>query len=197
MLYIIFFNISFSYCFHLQCLLGLGYFYSNSDECIEFEEKYDVNSQKCNEIEVDMVQNVNGTKRSYSELLMGEQIISEYQKVKSGQGMSHLTFLQYSNMDCAEKSRIHNRVWQWALKARSLLPNDQGLFCLILLHLMKNAHQYFNMDNPSDFQNKILEDKHLSETTRQEIIDTYKKANKKMHEVRSFKSKNHINEQKE
>ena len=109
-------------------LIRLRLFYSNSDECIEFEERNDVQSVKTNPSEIHMVQNENGTQKSCSELLMGEQIISEYHKVKSGERMSHLTFMQYANMESAEKSRIHNRVRQWALKARTSLPNDHGIF---------------------------------------------------------------------
>ena len=53
------------------------------------------------------------------------------------------------------------------------------------------------MDKPSEFQNKILEDKHLLESTRQEIIETFKKANQKVNEVRVLKSRNRIDEQTE
>ena len=45
-----------------------------------------------------------------SELIMGEQLISECEKSFKSQPVSHLTFSQYSQMDSEAKNRIHNRV---------------------------------------------------------------------------------------
>ena len=81
-----------------------------------------------------------------SELLLGEQVISEYDKSLKGEQMSHLTFPQYQQMGSEEENRIHNCVRQWAFKARECLPNDYGIFCLVISHLLKNAHHYFEME---------------------------------------------------
>ena len=72
-------------------------------------------------------------KRNCSELLFSEQLMCEALK---GDDASKLTLLQYKQMMKQEKFRISNRVRQWALKAREYLPNEHGLFCLVIGHLL-------------------------------------------------------------
>ena len=159
-------------------LIILGLFYSQSDECYEFGERGDEQSHS---------RDNDAQKRPCSEHLMAEQIISECEKQISGRNMSHLTFEQYQNMDVEQKSRISNCIRQWALKVRNALPSDHGIFCLVVSHLLKNAHRYFNMNEPSELQRKILENKVLSEDTKQDVISQFKEANKKVREVRDLK----------
>ena len=133
-----------------------------------------------------------------SEMLFSEQMISECEKSIAGDQVSHLTFMQYQNMDTEAKSRIHNRVRQWSLKARESLPkDDHGLFCLVVGHLLKNAHRYFKLDGVSDFQHHILEEKSISDITRQKIMDDFKNANQKIREIGHLKCKNRLAEQQE
>ena len=130
--------------------------------------------------------------RNCSEVLFSEQIISEANVCE----VSHLTFLQYQAMSKEQKSQISNRVRQWALKARESLPHDnQGLFCLVVSHLLRNAHRYFGMESPSDMQMCILEKNSVSQNTREDIISNFKNASKKLREVCDFKKKNRIPEQ--
>ena len=53
------------------------------------------------------------------------------------------------------------------------------------------------MDHPSEFQEKILENRTLSESTKQKVIENFKEANKKVHELRHLKGKNRVIEQQE
>ena len=107
-------------------------FYSKSDSCNQFEERGDMQTKSSGSQLLKAKQ--------CSELLMGEQLISECEKAVSGQHVSHLTFIQYESMDSDEKTRIHNCVHQWALKARNNLPSNHGIFCLVVAHLLRNAH---------------------------------------------------------
>ena len=111
--------------------------------------------------------------------------------------MSNLTFMQYQNLDSESRNWIHNRVRQRALKVRNYLPNEHGMFCLVLAHLLKNAHRYFDMQNPSGFQQHILEEKAISDVKKSEIMHEFKVANKEIREVTSLNSKNRLKEQKE
>ena len=110
--------------------------------------------------------------------------------------MSKLTFLQYQAMDNDEKNKIQNRVRQWSLKARESLPKDHGLFCLVVSHLLKNAHRYFSLEHPSELQTSLLEEK-ISEVTKQKFIEDCKDVNRKVREIRALKSQNRVCEQKE
>ena len=53
---------------------------------------------------------------------------------------NQLTVSEYKSMDSESKCRLHNKVRQWALWARISLPNEHSLFCLVVSHLLKNAH---------------------------------------------------------
>ena len=190
----------------------LRLFYSKSDEC-KFEEENEAQSKikkssepqiitQCseNDISIDSSEEPSSMytpPKKCSELLMSEQLISECKKTVEGEDMSHLTFLQYEQMDIEDKMKIQNRVQQWALKARQFLPNDHGLFCLVVTHLLKNAHHYFNLKGPSEMQTKILENRSMSEETKQKVLENFKEANKKVREVRDLKKKNRLVEQQE
>ena len=133
-----------------------------------------------------------------SEKLFSEQLVSECQNQLSGESTCHLTLYQYQNMPAEQRNRIQNWVRQWALKARESLPKDyQGIFCLVAAHLLKNAHRYFNMNEPSEFQKYILEQNSISDNTRQKIIENFKETNKSMREVIGLKGKNCISEQQQ
>ena len=110
--------------------------------------------------------------------MFAEQLGSECEKALTGEHVSCLTLLQYESMGYKEKNHLNNRIRQWALKARENLWNDHGVFCLVLGHLLHNAHRYFKMDRPSELQEKLLEDRTISECTRQQVITEFKVANK-------------------
>ena len=84
---------------------------------------------------------------------------------------------------------------QWLLKAQESLPTDYPMFCLVVGHLLRNAHRYFNIEHPSDFQRKIVEEKSVSEKTRQMIMSEFKLANQKVRQAGILKSKNRLVEQ--
>ena len=88
---------------------------------------------------------VNKKKNASDELFM-EQIVSECEKTMHSSQPSYLTFSQYDAMESDQKMCIHNRIRQWALKARESLPKDHGIFCLVVAHLLKNAHRYFDLE---------------------------------------------------
>ena len=97
-------------------LIKLRLFYSNSGDNNQCEDgEHDVQSSKESGFENAQTNKDTG-KVKCSELLFIEQLISECQKPMQGQSMSQLTFVQYENMDSTQKSKIQNRVRQWALK---------------------------------------------------------------------------------
>ena len=119
-------------------------------------------------------------KRKCSENLFGEQLISEGNKEMNGDSYSELTLDQYQNMSTEEKSRLSNRVQQWALKARNTLPNEHGLSCLVVGHLLKNAHRYFGRDKPSALQQFSVNSQKNIDESREKVIKEFKDSNKKM-----------------
>ena len=131
-----------------------------------------------------------------SDLSLGEELMNDSENRVQGKNGSHLTFEHYQSMDCEQKLKLQNRVRQWALKARSLLPMDHGMFCLVLVHLLKNAHRYFNMERQSNFQTTLIED-NISDGIKQSIIDDFKEVNKRVREVRDLKCKNRVREQQD
>ena len=154
-----------------------------------------------NEEDTEISVNFEGSKgskcnaRNVSEFLFAEQVVSECQKSIRGDRVSELTFRQFQSMDSESKNKLNNRVRQWALKARNSLPNEHGLFCLVLSHLLKNAHRYFKLDGPSDFQKHVLEENSVSQEKREQIVQDFINANKKVREIGLLKSKNRIKEQ--
>ena len=80
-------------------------------------------------------------------------------------------------------------------KPRESLPSDHGLFCLVVAHLLKNAHRYFNMESQSEFQCNVLEEKSVSESTRRNLLESFHKANKQIREIGDLKCKNRVSEQ--
>ena len=123
-------------------------------------------------------------------------MISEFEKLRKPDEVSHLTLLQYENMNSEQKIRLSNRIRQWALKARENLPRDHGVFCLVVAHLLKNSHRYFDLDRPSDIQQQILEDKSMNESTREKMVEQFKDANKKVREA-ELKGKRRLVQQKQ
>lgn len=136
--------------------------YSKSGECIELEDGDDHDDVKCTNFH-DMSSNVNKSSGETSPLMLGEKICERSEQILQSDTENALTFEKYEQMEINQKNKIKNRVRQWALKARNALPNEHGMFCLVLSHLFKNAHKYFNMEKPSDFQKKLLEDRSISE----------------------------------
>ena len=135
-------------------------------------------------------------KKIVAKQLFCEKSVTESQTGLNGEPAACLTLQQYQDMDNEEKSHVHNRVRQWSLKARSLLPSDHGIFCLVVSHLLKNAHRYFHMERPSDIQNYLLENQNLSsEMALKDIIGKFQEANKKVREAGGLKCKNRIGEQ--
>ena len=183
-------------------------FYSKSGECNGFEEGNEghcknlksnhTNSPESRDVENDESACVmSNHKKKCSELIMTEQLISECQKKVEGGQVSHLTFMQYEQMDSDEKVKIQNRVRQWVMKARDSLPNDHGLFCLVMAHLLKNAHRYFHLEVPSEIQQKVLESRMVSDATKEKVIQNFKDVSKQIQHVRDLKSKNRLSEQQE
>ena len=111
------------------------------------------------------------------------------------QKSAQLTYKQYECMSSDEKNRLHNRVRQWALKARECLSNEHGLFCLVVSHLLRNAHRYFNIDKQSKMQCKILEQHTTSDEMKEKCVEMFKEANKKLREAGDLKGMNRITEQ--
>ena len=135
--------------------------------------------------------------KEISENIFSEQMISECTKTMQGQNPSHLTLMQYQAMSQEQKSHIINRVRQWALKARECMPSeDQGLFCLVAAHLLRNAHRYFSMETPSDLQLHTLTSKSVAESTKMKLIDECQQANKKLRVIGDLKCKKRLMEQK-
>ena len=116
--------------------------------------------------------------------------ISNGSKVSDQCFKQHLSLERYEAMSMEKRCRLHNQVRQWALKARDSLPNDHCIFCLVVVHLLKNAHWYFKLDRPSELQQQLLEEKEISDNTRQKIIDDFKQVNKLVCAVGDLKSKN-------
>ena len=138
------------------------------------------------------------SKKGLSEELFAEQIISECDKETRGDPASHLTLSQYESMSAEEKNHISNRVRQWALKARNSMPKeDHGLFCLVAAHLLKNSHRYFNLHAPSQMQLQILQEKEISEPTRQKIVDEFREVNKKLRVIGNLKVGKRVREQQD
>ena len=138
-----------------------------------------------------------GSKTKCSEMLFAEEIVCETENLLAGNMVSDLTFQQYQSMDPDCKLRLHNRVRQWALKARNALPNEHGLFVLVVSHLLKNAHRYFKLDHPYNLQEHILEGNSICESTRNKIIQDFKETNKKVRQIGLLKSKNRLKEQEQ
>ena len=95
--------------FFVAMLIKLRLFYSQSDENYEYEERCDEPLQS-QIIKQPVVHDVNIKRKKSSELVMGDQVISEFEKAMNGKNMSHLTFVQYQNMDNEQKLRMSNRI---------------------------------------------------------------------------------------
>ena len=96
-----------------------------------------------------------------------------------------------------EKSRMEMKVRQAAKRGRDKLPKEYNTFVMVVAHLLKNAHLYFNMKNPSVIQRRVLESKTITDEMRQEIIDDFKEANKSIRDVGNLRSMNRVREQNE
>ena len=108
-----------------------------------------------------------------------------------------MTFDQYNNLSVAERNKLDNRIRQWAHRCKKYLPSKHVLFVLLMAHLLRNAHTYFDLDQPSDIQCKVLESKCISDETKEKIVSEYKCANKKVREIKDMKGHNRVQEQKE
>lgn len=114
-----------------------------------------------------------------------------------GDDASKLTLLQYEQMMKQEKFQISNRVRQYVIKARESLPNKHGLFCLVIGHLLQNAHRYFNLDSPSDLQLNIMESSFQIKACSNQGNKICKSANRKLREVCDLKKKKRLQQQQE
>ena len=84
------------------------------------------------------------------------------------------------------------------MKARQSMPQqDHGLFCLVAAHLLRNSHKYFKQDKPSEMQVHILEEKTVTESIKQKVIEDFKDTNKKLHVIGDLKDKNRVSEQQQ
>ena len=183
--------------------MAMKLFYSKSEDRSDVG-KYELNLVSNGSVSVGIGESEIMEKRSLcstkecSDQIFSEQLVSEYQKQVCGERMSHLTLSQYSSMSGEQRSRINNRVRQWALKARNCMPSDnQGLFVLVAAHLLKNAHRYFNMEKPSDLQMNILSEKTVSDDMKQKILQDFKETNKTLRVINNLKESNRIEEQQE
>ena len=134
-------------------------------------------------------------KRRCSELLFGEQLINECEQAVKDEMFSELTLSQYQTLPLEEKHRLHNRVRQWALKAWQTLLNKHGLFCLVVGHLLRNAHRYFEMEGPSELQRHTSQGQNNHDISRDQMISEMKEANKKLCVINNLKGRNRIEEQ--
>ena len=132
-----------------------------------------------------------------SESLFGEQLISECEKAISGKDMSHLTLDQYNAMSKEQRSRLNNRVRQWAQKVKDSMPRDHGIYCLVLDHLLRNAHREFRMPNPSQLQQYILGNREISEEVKHQVIEEFKVLNQKVRLAGDLRKKKRTKEQQD
>ena len=115
------------------------------------------------------------------------------QKEHDDGGMS---YEQFQSLPSNERTKLDNRVRQWAHRSREHLPKKHFLFCLVLSHLLRNAHTYFNIPNPTDLQLKLFEEKCISDSTKHEFVAEFKEVNKRIREVCEMKQKRRVIDQK-
>ena len=130
-------------------------------------------------------------------VLNPEQLSNETEQSSTHGNLSNLSLKVYGEMKDESRSKIHNRVRQWSLKVRQAMPKDYRLFCLILSHLLKNAHRYFQMEKPSELQMKLFHDRCVAHNNREHLLEECKEVNKKVREIRELKNKNRLVEQEQ
>ena len=119
------------------------------------------------------------------------------QTAEDGPSDNVMTYSDYQNLGSEECCRIDNRVRQWAHRARQYLPNQHFLFVLVMAHLLRNAHTYFNMEKPSDMQLKVLQEKSISDELKDNVVKEFKDVSKMVREVKDMKGHNRLKEQKD
>ena len=71
------------------------------------------------------------------------------------------------------------------------MPKDYNSFCLVATHLIKNAHQYWNVQKPDEI--KDSEESKME----QDFVSDCKDVNRKLRIIQTLKRQNRINEQQE
>ena len=125
-----------------------------------------------------------------------KQNVREGLQVESDIEDGGMSYEEYRSLAPDSKNKLNNRIRQWAHRSRSHLPNRHFLFCLVLSHLLKNAHTYFNMEKPTTLQMKLLDQKSFSDTYNDTVIADFKEVNKRVREVGEMKQKNRKEDQR-
>ena len=124
-------------------------------------------------------------------------MISECEKALVGESYNHLTLLQYEQMNPEEMKRLDNRVRQWASKMKQNIPKDHGVFCLVLKHLLRNAHRPYGLSSPSEIQKSVLCDDKVSDEMKQNICEKFKELNRKVRFLGEMRKKNRLVEHRQ
>ena len=111
------------------------------------------------------------------------------------------------------KVKEKNRIRQLAFKARDKMPKDYKSFCLVVDHLARNAHRYYNNKGGPDPSKAIIKCDSVKIDVKQESLppedrchqpcqsdatsNQCKDVNKLLREIRTFKRQNRILEQQE
>ena len=125
------------------------------------------------------------------------QDLSLIKKEHSNEKGNTLTYLKYRSLTPEEMAKLQNRVRQKSLQVREgeKLPSDYAMFVLVTHHLFCNAHRYFGLPSPTDLQLKLLEERAISNESRNQIVEEFKSANKKIRNICTLKNQNRVTEQ--
>ena len=101
----------------------------------------------------------------------------------------HLSLSDYKSLSGIEKKRLEDRVRQCASRAREYLPStDHGIFCLTLQHLARNAHKYFDINEPTEIQNYVMNTG--IRASKKELLSEFKEVNQKVRAAGEMRAKN-------
>ena len=104
-----------------------------------------------------------------------------------------LTEEKQKPLSTEDKIKEQNRIRQFALRARVVMPKDYKSFCLVAAHLVKNAHRYWDVDKPAEIKEENSTDNNMEHDSASEC----KEINRKLRTIRTLKRQNRINEQQD
>ena len=131
--------------------------------------------------------------------IISQEIIDECREALQEEDMSNLKSLAESTSP-EDKIKLQNRVRQAALNVRKGkgLPKNYHMFNLVLQHLFKNSHRYFNVDQPTELQKSFMaNDSFAGAVDSSKTIEDMKDANRRVRVIGGMKSANRVQEQKE
>ena len=100
-----------------------------------------------------------------------------------------------------EKVKEQNRIRQLAFRARDKMPKNYDSFCLVVAHLVRNAHRYYNIEEvdkgiiESQTVKKGTGSEYSKQVTTENEDNECMNVNKKLREIRTLKRQNRIREQ--